>query len=282
MDISPSQAWNLGGEYPYTMCMTRKEIGQRYRERNREELRVRALAWYHANKSRCREYYENRKNRNPEVFRAKKTEAMRRYRATHPDYKRSVRSEATRIKDRERRERKSDLIKQQRRESMKRAYEANPEKYRTRTKTWRQKNLALDGERQKVYRRKRRHLMRAYYQNRLDTDVNFRIAHRLRSQLRKALKRNQKSGSAIELLGCSIPEFRIYLESLWEEGMVWSNYGNKKDQWNTDHLMPCALFDLTKPEHQKRCFHFSNLRPMWAIPNMSKGKKLITDQFNLL
>jgi hypothetical protein len=65
---------------------------------------------------------------------------------------------------------------------MKRAYEANPDKYKTRAKTWRANNLELDGERQKKYRRKRRPLMRAYFQNRLDTDVNFRIAHRLRSQ----------------------------------------------------------------------------------------------------
>ena len=269
MENSPFQG-NLGGEYPYIIRMTRKEYFQK---------------WYQANKHRYHGYYLRRKAKDPEGLRKQKTDYMRRYRAAHPEYK-YIPSEAGKAKRREStakwRSENAERVKQQRRDAMRRAYAANPEKYRTRAKTWRDTNPERAAEIQKKVRRKRLPLFRAYYQNRLDTDVNFRIAHRLRSYLRKALKRNQKSGSAIELLGCSIPEFRIYLESLWEEGMVWSNYGNKKGQWNTDHLIPCALFDLTKPEHQKRCFHFSNLRPMWAIPNMSKGKKLITNQYNLI
>jgi hypothetical protein len=52
--------------------------------------------------------------------------------------------------------------------------------------------------------------------------------------------------------------------------------------WHIDHIMPCAIFDLTRPEHQKRCFHFSNLQPMFASKNLKKHAKVITNQFNLL
>lgn len=64
--------------------------------------------------------------------------------------------------------------------------------------------------------------------------------------------------------------------------MSWENYGKGKDCWSIDHIIPCALFDLMKPEHQKRCFHYSNTKPMWHFENCSKGKKTITNQFNLL
>ena len=50
--------------------------------------------------------------------------------------------------------------------------------------------------------------------------------------------------------------------------MTWENYG----EWHIDHRKPCASFDLTKEEEQKMCFHFTNLQPMWASMNISKGK----------
>jgi hypothetical protein len=37
--------------------------------------------------------------------------------------------------------------------------------------------------------------------------------------------------------------------------------------------MPCFLFDLTKPRHQRRCFHFSNMRPMWSSENVSRSNR---------
>lgn len=48
------------------------------------------------------------------------------------------------------------------------------------------------------------------------------------------------------------------------------------------NIMPCAIFDLTKPEHQKRCFHFSNLQPLFALDNLHKNAKVTTNQFQLL
>jgi hypothetical protein len=40
-----------------------------------------------------------------------------------------------------------------------------------------------------------------------------------------------------------------------------------------DHKKPCALFDLSNPEHQKLCFHFSNIGPLWWLDNIKKGDK---------
>lgn len=138
----------------------------------------------------------------------------------------------------------------------------------------------------KRYKTKRtnqlRERQRKWMTKKRQTDPIFAMITNFRSRLYLVLKGKSKSASTMRLLGCSIDDFRIYIESLFESGMSWTNYGNKKGQWSCDHFMPFAIFDLSKPEHQRRCCHFSNLRPMWHIPNLQKGAKPITDQFNLL
>lgn len=106
-----------------------------------------------------------------------------------------------------------------------------------------------------------------------------RLANNLRNRVRGVLQGKYKSAKTVELLGCSIESFSIYLESKFESGMTWENYGTK---WEIDHIMPCAIFDLTKPEHQRRCFHFSNYQPLPISENRSKGAKVLSDQFQLL
>jgi hypothetical protein len=49
--------------------------------------------------------------------------------------------------------------------------------------------------------------------------------------------------------------------------MNWDNYG----AWHIDHIRPCASFDLTDPEQQKQCFHYTNLQPLWAADNIRKA-----------
>jgi hypothetical protein len=63
-----------------------------------------------------------------------------------------------------------------------------------------------------------------------------------------------------------------HLESKFTEGMSWSNYGYKG--WHVDHIKPCASFDLSDPEEQKKCFHYTNLQPLWWYDNFKKGAKL--------
>lgn len=57
---------------------------------------------------------------------------------------------------------------------------------------------------------------------------------------------------------------------MFTNGMTWDNYG----QWHVDHIRPCALYDLTKEDQQMACFHYTNLQPLWAKDNMSKGVKV--------
>ena len=74
----------------------------------------------------------------------------------------------------------------------------------------------------------------------------------------------------MKLCGCSLEKLKQHLESQFTEGMTWDNKGD----WHVDHIKPCASFDLTNPEEQKKCFHYTNLQPLWALDNMKKGAKL--------
>ena len=110
-----------------------------------------------------------------------------------------------------------------------------------------------------------------YRKERYNSDTNYKITVNLRNRLRDALKGKNKSASILELLGCSIEFLKEYLASQFQEGMSWDNYSF--DVWHIDHIRPCASFDLTDPEQQKQCFHYTNLQPLWAWENMSKGAK---------
>ena len=99
----------------------------------------------------------------------------------------------------------------------------------------------------------------------------FKLLHRIRSRLLKAVKaaRCNKSNGTLKLLGFIPADLKIYLEEQFTEGMTWDNQG----KWHVDHIKPCAAFNLADPEEQKKCFHYTNLQPLWAIDNLKKGVK---------
>jgi hypothetical protein len=103
-------------------------------------------------------------------------------------------------------------------------------------------------------------------------NLSLRIKHNLRERLRAALTGRVKSESSIKIVGCSTEHLMHWLEAQFSVGMTWENYG----KWHVDHKKPCASFDLSNPEAQKACFHFSNLQPLWASENLAKGAKRTT------
>jgi hypothetical protein len=98
-----------------------------------------------------------------------------------------------------------------------------------------------------------------------------KIERNLRSRCYKALQGAYKSATTQKLLGISFEEARKYLESKWQEGMSWDNYGLRG--WHIDHVIPVSSFDLTIAEEQAKAFHYTNLQPLWARDNLTKGNK---------
>ena len=112
-------------------------------------------------------------------------------------------------------------------------------------------------------------VIRMKYRN----NVYFRISDSIRKRLRLALKwqRQEKRNKTIDYLGCSINEFIEYFESKFINGMTMNKFMN--GEIHIDHIKPCASFDLSDLEQQKECFHYTNLQPLWAKENFSKGTK---------
>ena len=108
--------------------------------------------------------------------------------------------------------------------------------------------------------------------NKRKTDINFRLTQLLRHRLWLALNGNLRVDKTLNLLGCSIEDFKKYLESKFKKGMNWNNYG--RGGWHIDHIKPCASFDLSKEKEQRKCFFYLNLQPLWELENLKKGSKI--------
>lgn len=109
---------------------------------------------------------------------------------------------------------------------------------------------------------------------RLAASPHRKLKRNLRTRLHAIIRRGMaaKWQSASKLCGCTAEELQRYLESNFKRGMSWKNYG--KD-WHIDHVIPCAKFDLTKLDDQRKCFHYLNLMPEWADVNHSKNCRIL-------
>lgn len=132
-------------------------------------------------------------------------------------------------------------------------------------KTYRQHNI-------EYFRRKKCE----YHHIRMKTDPNYRIESRFRVRIRQALKTNAKHTTSKELLGCTIEEFKLHLQ----ETAILNGYLNfdinnySSDEYHIDHIIPCSSFDLTDPEQQKQCFHYTNQQILTSYENLRKSDKV--------
>lgn len=118
---------------------------------------------------------------------------------------------------------------------------------------------------------KRNAYRREYRRKKRIDDVYYRLVTSLRKRLHMVIKGNQKSGSAIKDLGCTISELKLYIEAQFKEGMSWSNYGYYT--WHIDHRKPLASFNLDDREQFLQAVHYTNLQPMWWRENILKSNK---------
>jgi hypothetical protein len=144
-----------------------------------------------------------------------------------------------------------------------------------RKKYWRDNKYILGPKNKERYETNKGTYNKNHYQNwkkpKYHNDVEFRLKEVLSARIRQALNHNYKSESTMDLIGCSIPELRLHLEKKFKEGMSWDNHSI--NGWHIDHIIPCDSFDLTNPYEQKKCFHYSNLQPLWMVDNIRKGAK---------
>lgn len=103
---------------------------------------------------------------------------------------------------------------------------------------------------------------------------NKRIKSNVSRRIREILKQG-KSERSHEYVGCSLEKLKEHLQSLFQEGMTWDNYGtyktgNHTSGWHIDHIIPCAAFDFESTLETRACFHYTNLQPLWGKDNIIK------------
>lgn len=104
------------------------------------------------------------------------------------------------------------------------------------------------------------------YRKYLNGNPQRRIKANLRSRLSQFVSGYNRDSSAVRDLGCSWEEFKIHLESKFQEGMSWDNYG----KWHIDHIIPLSSFNISL---LKGACHYTNLQPLWAKDNIKKSNK---------
>lgn len=193
--------------------------------------------YYEKNKEKIREYSKN-KYFNDETYRNHRIEYSKNYIKKNGSKNRYIKKEKPNLTEEE----KSEIKKQKRREYYQKCKKSG------KIKEW----------------------VKNYKSN-----PNVKIAFNLRSRISSAIKRldkdNIKYKNSMELIGCSIENLHNYLESKFVDGMSWNNYGFRG--WHIDHIIPCSSFDLTDEDNQKKCFHYTNLQPLWWKDNIIKSNK---------
>ena len=146
-------------------------------------------------------------------------------------------------------------------------------KHREERKTYNKKSWLENKEYYKNYRLENKERIRKYKNNycvqRRKTDIEYKILCNLRGRLSHVIENNSKSASTTELLGCTVKFLKSYLQNKFTKNMTFDNYG----KWHIDHIKPCDSFDLSKESEQRKCFHYSNLQPLWELENLKKSNK---------
>ena len=115
-----------------------------------------------------------------------------------------------------------------------------------------------------------------YGHRKYNLDIEYRLKLVLRARLKQALKNNQKNGSAVKDLGCSVEFLRQYLESKFYGNMTWKNYGS---YWQIDHIVPLYQFDLSKRKQFLKACNYKNLQPLTIEDHKKKTSKDLGDKF---
>jgi len=150
----------------------------------------------------------------------------------------------------------------------------NREKLLQQTREWKKDNKA----RVERYYQKNKKKINNYLRKKRNENIEFKLSGSLRRRLTNALKSNQKLGSAVKDLKCTIPFFKSYMKDKFYlhpktgEQMTWNNWGRGYGKWQIDHIEELHIVNLTKREEFLRVVHYNNLQPLWYCDHILKDK----------
>jgi len=96
------------------------------------------------------------------------------------------------------------------------------------------------------------------------------LIKRIRSLVCGVISKNQlpKDNGNYLYLGCEYDFFKNHIEKQFVKGMDWTN----REYWQLDHIIP--LSSAKTQEELIPLFHHTNIQPLWADDNKTKGNKI--------
>jgi len=141
-------------------------------------------------------------------------------------------------------------------------------------RAWQDANREAYNAYMRRYRRtdKARSARGQYERSRASTDHRFRLDRNLSRQIRLSLAGSKQGRSWETLVGYSLDELMREIESKFQPGMGWENYGD----WHIDHVYCKALFRYQSAGDVefRLCWALRNLTPMWGRENRAKSDYL--------
>lgn len=146
-------------------------------------------------------------------------------------------------------------------------YENNKELLSSKNREYYENNKELISIRNREYNKG---IYKEKIKDRRDRDYLFKLKCNLRNLIKNSLVRQgyTKKSKTYEILKISYDEFILYIESKFQNGMSWDNYG----KWHLDHIIPLSIAE--SEIELLKLNHYTNFQPLWAADNIKKSNKL--------
>jgi hypothetical protein len=161
-------------------------------------------------------------------------------------------------------------------------YKSNSEKIKQRRLERYYENKEFEQEYAKEYAKNNRTELNKYRRDyeklRIETDNLYKFIRSIRSLIFISVTKNgyTKKSKTSTILGCSFEEFKIYIESKFEDWMDWENHGkctgSYNETWHLDHIVPISS---AKNESEViKLNHYTNFQPICSKRNLEKSNKI--------
>ena len=121
-----------------------------------------------------------------------------------------------------------------------------------------------------------------YRKGRFRTDPLFKLKHYISVSIFKSFRANNihKKNKTTVILGCSISEFKQYIESQFEPWMNWDNHGKYNGEldygWDLDHMTPIS--SAKTEEELYKLNYYTNFQPLCSKVNRDIKRNNIIQQ----
>jgi hypothetical protein len=151
-------------------------------------------------------------------------------------------------------------------------YYENHEEELEKSKLWKKRNPEKVVEYRRGY-------MSGYEKKRMENDPLYNVSRTVRNLIKCSIyhKGFTKNSRTFEILGCSYEDFKLHIESHWEDWMNWDNYGlyNGKENcgWEYDHIIPVSSAKCEEDIYKLN--HYSNIQPLCSYVNRHVKRDIV-------